>query len=1188
MLPSSVVERLRHRFADPGVTSAPEEKIRFRLSGLNTGSKAWLVARLVQSLSRPVVLLTAGEDRTEAITNDLAFFSDVDILSYPCHENLPFAQVFTCRETNAKRISCLHRMSASKNWVAVASIQAALERTIPQEQLSSFSQLILKEEEVDPEDLINWLILTGYERVVTVSSPGEFSVRGGIVDIFTPGYDLPARLDFFDVFIEDISFFDPATQRSMEKLDELVLLPAVELCYDDRQKKQAIASLPAVAQSFGLHPRDVHHLMNAIDERLPMEALNSLFPLFYQQKAGFLSHIPENALIVLDDIEDAGARALDFFKRAKLAFDVALEEKRILSDFSELFWQYSELGDWLSKKLDIAIRQTPDLHLPVFDINTESFVDIDVEVQPSKPAVAVSDGVSGDSITMTERFASSFVYVQSWLEQGEHVVMVSPGRRQADRLSRLLENAETEGEGLFPVKGRLVKSVMDAPFVSDVSSCENAIDIVCGELSAGFYLPCLNLRIVTEQELFGSLKKRRQHKKRRETASELAFSELVLDEPVVHRDFGIGIYRGLVKLEAGGVTGEYLHLEYRDNDRLYVPVDRLSLIQKYVGVEAKEPRIDKLGGTSWHLAKQKARKAVLEIAHELVELYARRRATKGFSFSSPSKDFEEFEAAFPFEETADQAASIEEVISDMCREMPMDRLLCGDVGFGKTEVVMRAAFKAALDGKQVAVLVPTTLLAEQHERTFKRRFEGQAIRIAAISRIKSKKEQKETLQQARQGALDILIGTHRLLQSDIAFKDLGLLVIDEEHRFGVRHKERLKALRQTVDCLTLTATPIPRTLQLSFLGLRDLSTIRTPPQNRLPVRTFIAEFDDILIKEAMEREFARGGQVFFVHNRVMGLARLAEHLQKLVPEAKIAVGHGQMTADELEDVMVRFVRGEIDCLVCTTIIESGIDIPSANTMFINRADALGVADLYQLRGRVGRANEQAYAYFLVPKGIETNKDAMKRLKAVMDATKAGGGLDIAMMDLQMRGAGNILGIAQSGKIAEVGYEMFLELLEEAVHELKGLPQKYQIEPEVKLPMPSFIPDDYCPDVEERLKLYRRLARLEQESEREEFLAELRDRFGEPPEAVLNLLELMSIKHKLRKIGCQRLDYSTFQGSCAIVLGFGADGPVEPDKLIDCVTRQKDWRFLKDGRLLAQIGSIGFSQIDQALNKMLVV
>lgn len=1184
MLPSSAIERLSQFFAEPGVSHSSDKKIRHRLSGLIQGAKAWFIARLAAKTKRPIVFLTATDEQAEALAGDIGFFTNQDVFCYPCHENLPFAHVFPSQDTNSKRIACLNQMAVAQNWIAVAGIQSTLECTIPKAQLSKFSQLLQKDEETNPEELINWLIVAGYERVSMVQNPGEFSVRGGIIDIFTPSSELPAHLDFFDVFIEEISLFDPSTQRSIQKSDELILLPAMELCYDDEQKQKVIINIPAIAETYGVTARDAQHLMKAIDERLPLEALNSLFPLFYGQKTTFLSYVPDNAIVLVENPEELEARAVDFLRRAELAYMVAADEKRLLADFSSLFWQADELGDWLSKSLDIAIQQTPFLALPHSNIPPDSFVTIDIETQPSKPPEMPTKEVQTISPNMTERFDASFALLNNWQQQGEHVALVAPGKRQAERLIRLIETYEKENPGLSSVPNISYK-VLNAPFLDDSLEAER-LHIICGELSAGFYLPCLNLRLVTEEALFGSIKKHKQPKKRRETASELAFSELVLNEPVVHRDFGIGMYRGLVKLEAGGVTGEYLHLEYRDNCKLYVPVDRLSLIQKYVGVEGKEPRIDKLGGTSWHLAKQKAKKAVLEIAHELVDLYARRRSMKGYSFSPFHKEFEEFEAAFPFEETADQAASIEEVISDMCKDTPMDRLLCGDVGFGKTEVVMRAAFKAVLDGKQVAVLVPTTLLAEQHERTFKKRLESQSVRIAAISRLKSKKEQQEILNALRQGSLDILIGTHRLLQSDIVFKDLGLLVIDEEHRFGVKHKEKLKALKQAVDCLTLTATPIPRTLQLSFLGLRDLSTIRTPPQNRLPVKTFIAELDDILIKDAIERELERGGQVFFVHNRVMGLARLAEHLQKLVPKAKIAIGHGQMTPEELEDVMVRFIRGEIDCLVCTTIIESGIDIPSANTMFINRADALGIADLYQLRGRVGRANEQAYAYFIVPKGMETNKDAIKRLKAVIEATKAGGGFDLAMMDLQMRGAGNILGIAQSGKIAEVGYEMFLELLEEAVHELKGAPPKQQIEPEVNLPMPSFIPDEYCPDVEERLRLYRRFAFMEEEAEQEVFLIELEDRFGEPPEAVLNLFKLMAIKAKLKKIGCQRLDCSLHQTNPAIVLGFGQEGPHNPEKLITLATKQKDWRFLKDGRLAVQVGSVSFSQIEQIINKII--
>jgi transcription-repair coupling factor (superfamily II helicase) len=674
------------------------------------------------------------------------------------------------------------------------------------------------------------------------------------------------------------------------------------------------------------------------------------------------------------------------------------------------------------------------------------------------------------------------------------------------------------------------------------------------------------LIFLTEEEIFEPKKEFRK-KARKEDAEAYITSldDLKTDDFVVHQDHGIGLYRGLQYFKLDGWEGEFLFIEYAEGDKLYLPVDRLQGIHKFMGLEGQVPSLDRLGGTGWKKAKARVKKAVEKIARELVELYARRAVSKGFSFSGRDQMFKEFEAAFPYEETPDQLRVIEEVLADMESDKPMDRLVCGDVGYGKTEVALRAAFRAVLDGKQVAVLVPTTVLAEQHYQTMTRRFEGYPVEVRILSRFKTPREQKQTLADLAEGKVDIVVGTHRLLQKDIRFRDLGLIVIDEEQRFGVTHKERLKTLRTQVDCLTLTATPIPRTLQMSLAGIRDLSSIETPPEDRQSIRTHIIPFDEGKIVEAVRRELQRGGQVFFVHNRVHNIQSMAFFLKKILPQVRIGVAHGQLPERELEKVMLRFVRRELDLLVCTTIIESGLDIPTANTIILNQADRFGLAQMYQLRGRVGRSRERAYAYLVVPgEGLLTS-EAQKRLKVLMDFSELGAGFKIALHDLRIRGAGHLLGTSQSGHVAAVGYELYIQMLEQAVNELKGNEAVEEWEPEIRLRIPAFIPERYVPDPGQRLSLYKRLASLKTEDELFDLEGEMGDRFGPIPEAVTNLLKVLAIKQNMRLVGIERIEPSGKD----LVFSFHPKGAWKPEGLVALVQQDpKRFCFKGEGKLLA--------------------
>jgi transcription-repair coupling factor (superfamily II helicase) len=644
---------------------------------------------------------------------------------------------------------------------------------------------------------------------------------------------------------------------------------------------------------------------------------------------------------------------------------------------------------------------------------------------------------------------------------------------------------------------------------------------------------------------------------------------------MVHLDFGVGIYRGLEHIAIGGVEGDLLLLEYAGGDKLYLPVDRLALVQRYVGAEGLEPRVDRLGGAAWDRAKAKAREAVAEMAEELLQIYAARAVEKGFAFSPPDSLYKEFEASFAWEETPDQLSAIEDVIRDMASPRPMDRLVCGDVGYGKTEVAIRGAFKAVMDGKQVAILVPTTILAQQHYESFKKRFQDYPVTVEMLSRFRTVKEQKAILADAAAGTVDIIIGTHRLLQKDIKFKDLGLLIIDEEQRFGVTHKEQLKKMRATVDIMTLTATPIPRTLYMSMMGIRDLSIIDTPPVDRLAIKTFVARADDELIREAVMRELRRGGQIFFVHNRVQSIGAVAEHLAKVVPEAKIAIAHGQMHERELEKIMLGFMHGESNLLLCTTIIESGLDIPNANTLIVNRADNFGLAQLYQLRGRVGRSKVRAFAYFLLPPEGPIAPDARERLKILQDISELGAGFRIATHDLEIRGAGDILGAKQSGQIAAVGFELFTELLEETINKLKGEEQVERVEPEIKLRIPAFIPEDYLKDTNQRLVIYKKLTQATSEEDIADISEELNDRFGKPPLAAEYLMSVMQLRINFKKLLVKEAE---FDGK-RVILWFHEKTPVSPDIIIDMIRNNpKKYKFSPDFKLFAELSDTTFDGV----------
>ncbi len=936
----------------------------------------------------------------------------------------------------------------------------------------------------------------GYKRASMVYEPGEFSVRGGIVDIYPAGADAPVRIEFFGDMVESIRAFDTDTQRSIGPLDEVTVLPSKETGGGEGAGSAGSSDLAA--------------------------------------------YFDEPPLWVLDEPERVTSQAGEFEGRVFSSFSEASSGAvsgggRELPRPEELYLTESELNRRISREPHIAV----------------SSLGLEGESDGYYRSAYVSRSIEGmrlrDTVPMPwpeelpKTPVSIFCKNLKAMMKGVSVNVLAPNEGHAERMLEIFAEY-----GVPAVKGGPV-------LASSFGPAEGyTVRVVIGELSSGFFMEGPGLAFITYAEIFGEKPRRAPSPKAKVERFLTSLSELSVGDYVVHMDHGIGRYLGMKRLSLMGVETDFLDVVYQGSDRLYVPVDELGKVQKYIGAEGAAPRLEKLGGVGWERAKSRAKKAVQEIAKELLELYAARAVAPGFAYSPDDHLFREMEGAFEYDETPDQARAVSEVKSDMEKPHPMDRLVCGDVGYGKTEVAVRAAFKAALDGKQAAVLVPTTLLASQHFETFSSRLAAFPVKVAMLSRFTPKDVKAKTLMELKSGLVDIVIGTHRLLQKDVTFKDLGLLVIDEEHRFGVAHKEKLKQMRKQVDVLTLTATPIPRTLHMSITGIRDLSLIETPPPDRLPIKTIIARFDKPVVREAILRELNRGGQVFFVHNRIESIYSIADMLRGIVPEAHIGVAHGRMREDTLEKVMAEFITGKLDLLISTSIIESGLDIPSANTIIINRADRFGLADLYQLRGRVGRSRARAYAYLLVPGEEVLTEVAQKRLRVLSELTELGAGFRLALHDLEIRGAGNILGAEQSGHIADIGFELYTRLLESAVRELKGEAVEEQVEPVMGLKVSAYIPDTYVPDTAHRLGVYKRLAVATSEDELRDLQDELADRYGPLPEPARLLMEVMDLKVLARTLKVAGLELMPAE----VKITFTSKVDIAPDKLVSFLKRRR--------------------------------
>ncbi len=1134
---------------------------RVDVTGLGGAARGRLVAELLapdEGRAQAVLALAADEDEADQLARDIAFFVGAEaVLRIPADAVLPYDDLSPDRGVELERLSALSRLhlAPERSPVVVVSARGLARRQVPRRVLEAGADLLGPGVEIAREALAEQLVLLGFTRVPLVEDPGTFAVRGGIVDLWSPPDAAPVRLEFFGDEVESCRAFDPQTQRSEGEVAEVLLCPAREALFTPEGKEAAKAAIRDAAERVNRPTSRVREALDQVDQATPFFGMEALLPGFHAGGlATLFDHLPPGVVSYLDDaagIEEA-LQELD----AELAREhaAALRREELALPPEAHFLPAAEALARLAARPAVArhrvwLGAAEPIRFPL------------VETAGLRGEIEGAHGEEGALAPLTRR-------LEEWRRRGIAAVVACGTPSAADRLRRLLEDRHQHARshpGPLSAPAELYDPVVHA-------------HLLPGEISGGFVDGDARLAVLSDEEIFGRRVRKRARKAREENAFAAAFRDLNEGDLVVHVEHGIARYLGLTKMQIRGVEGDFLVLAYEGADRLYLPVAKLRQVQKFTGASPEGVRLDRLGGQSFALRKARVKEQLLKMAAELLDIYAARAAHPGVTFGAPDEIFREFEAEFPWEETPDQAKAIEDVLLDMRKEReptasapppPMDRLVCGDVGYGKTEVAMRAAMLAVLSKKQVAVLVPTTILAAQHERSFRERFKGYPVRVEAVSRMKSAEEVRHVMKDAAAGKVDIVIGTHRLLASDVSFKDLGLVVVDEEQRFGVAHKERLKKLRKLVDVLTLTATPIPRTLHMSLAGVRDLSIIATPPEDRRAIRSFVMKFDPAAVREAIDNELRRGGQVFFVHNRVRSIAAMEKFLSEIVPRARVGVAHGQMAEGKLEAVMARFVNKELDVLLATSIIESGLDIPSANTIIVNRADRFGLAELYQIRGRVGRSRERAYAYLLVPARRPVTKDAQKRLEVLQRFSELGAGFKIASHDLEIRGAGNLLGKDQSGQIEAVGFELYSELLDEAVRELKGEPPREEVDPDVQLPVPAFIPDPYMPDVHQRLFFYKRLAQAGSDEELEEIRAEIVDRCGEPPEELEALLEVMTVKVRLRALAIRALE----AGPGRLVLTLGDTAALDPFLLAKHVQESAGrLRLTPDMKLVATLGA----------------
>ncbi|BCL67869.1 transcription-repair-coupling factor [Haemophilus haemolyticus] len=1126
---------MKTAFFQPDIPTQPSDhKI---LGNVLPGADALAISEIAEKNQNLTVVVTPDTRSAVRLSRVLSELSNQNVFLFPDWETLPYDTFSPHQEIISSRLRALFHLQNAKKGIFLFPISTLMQRLCPPQYLQHNVLLIKKGDRLVIDKMRLQLEAAGYRAVEQVLEHGEYAVRGALLDLFPMGSVVPFRLDFFDDEIDSIRTFDVDTQRTLDEITSINLLPAHEFPTDDKGIEFFRAQF---RETFGEIRRDPEHIYQQISKGTLISGIEYWQPLFFSEMATLFDYLPEQTLFV--DMENNQTQGERFYQDAKQRYEQRkMDPMRPLLSPEKLWLNVDEVNRRLksypritfkAEKVRSSVRQK---NLPVV-----ALPEVTIQSQQKEPL--------GQLRQFIEHFKGNVLFS-----------VETEGRRETllDLLSPL------------KLKPKQIQSLEQAK--------NEKFSLLVSSLEQGFIIEqSLPVAIIGEANLLGERVQQRSRDKRKTINPDTLvrnLAELKIGQPVVHLDHGVGRYGGLVTLDTGGIKAEYLLLNYANESKLYVPVTSLHLISRYVGGSDESAPLHKLGNEAWAKSRQKAAEKIRDVAAELLDVYAQREAKKGFAFKYDREEFQQFAATFPFEETYDQEMAINAVISDMCQPKAMDRLVCGDVGFGKTEVAMRAAFLAVMNHKQVAVLVPTTLLAQQHYENFKDRFANLPVNVEVLSRFKTAKEQKQILENLAEGKVDILIGTHKLIQSDVKFNDLGLLIIDEEHRFGVGQKEKIKQLRANIDILTLTATPIPRTLNMAMNGIRDLSIISTPPARRLSIKTFVRQNDDLVVREAILREILRGGQVYYLHNDVASIENTAEKLTALVPEARVIVGHGQMRERDLERVMSDFYHQRYNVLVCSTIIETGIDVPTANTIIIERADHFGLAQLHQLRGRVGRSHHQAYAYLLTPPPKMMTKDAERRLDALENLDNLGAGFILATHDLEIRGAGELLGNEQSGQIESIGFSLYMELLDAAVKALKegrepSLEELTQQQADIELRVPALLPDDYLGDVNMRLSFYKRIAAAESKSELDELKVELIDRFGLLPDATKNLLQIAELRLLVEPLKVVRIDAGTQGG----FIEFSPKAQVNPDKFIQLIQKEPivyrfdgplKFKFMKD-------------------------
>lgn len=1163
------------------------------------------------------VIVFATDDEAKRFERAVRFFSNRWTIDHlPTFDVSPYSGLYPNPRVVAERVRWVARAaSKSPHHFFTASVASMSQRAISRQDLLDGTLKFRKTQDL-PTTLTDTLTRLGYSSTPLVEDIGSFAIRGSVVDIFSPAHDHPLRFDLFGDTIESIRTFDPATQRSHDEIAQAVIIPAKEFVFSDESRERAAKSYSRSVEGRDVDDAEKNSILHSLAQGHLFPGLDFLLAAFQTGFETPLDHVnPNHTVWIINPIETS--RAADELEEETKREFAQSETLAIAPEPASLYrplehWDFSHLKSTVTvsrlaldqefssgepapgsilgagspeensfgrgrlTSADQANEETRQLRLSSFDLRFPP-------PTPQNPAGA-----------------EVLARIHTWKNSGETVLIAAGTTAQAQRLQAMLERggvnpAARSDSGEDESHGWTSEFLGEKDFDFEAlaerqHSDPRLISIVPRVLDSSFRIASEKLVILRDEDFFGRKTRRRDKAAGggndgiKEFTAAVAFSDLETGDKIVHVQHGIGIYEGLKRMQVNGVEGEFLTLSYKDGDKLYLPIYRISQIQKYSG-PGGGALIDKLGGTGWAKTKIKVRSQLRELAGELLELYAKRAQATRPPFPNDEKSNEEFavfETAFPYDETDDQLKAINALLNDMTHEKPMDRLVCGDVGFGKTEVAMRAAFKAIQARKQVAVLAPTTVLSFQHLETFTKRFKNWPVVIRALNRFVPPAEQRKTIQDLKDGKVDILIGTHRVFSKDVQFSDMGLLIIDEEQRFGVAHKEKIRRMKVGVDTLTLSATPIPRTLNMSLIGIRDLSLINTPPVDRLPTRTFVCKYDEETIRRGIMSEIQRGGQVFFLHNRVQSIYGVADELRKLVPDARIKVGHGQMEEHELEATMIAFFNHEIDVLLSTTIIESGIDNPRANTMFIDNAHQLGLSQLYQLRGRVGRSKERAYCYLVIPQNKRIEKDAQERLKVIQENTALGSGITIAHHDLELRGAGNLLGEDQSGHIEAVGYEMYLELLEQTISELKGQEVTEKVEPDINVRIAALIPDTYMPDIRIRLAWYRNLSQIEGPDDLDRIEEQMTDQFGKPPPEVINLLGLMLIRSLCRDLGVRDLS----SGPKAISLAFTPQTQIPPQEIVKLAAREKGRITLTpDMRVNIRLDNITWPKIYEELQAL---